>query len=520
MLEFDKDKDFILDGVRHGFRITEKTSVYEPVSQQNHYSALKHKTEVENELKSQVIQGNYVIASKQPTVVSALAAIPKDDGKVRIIHDGSRPIGYAMNDYSIPDSTKFQTLRDACKLAKPGYFCAKIDLQAAYRSVPIHPDDYDVTGIQWTFKGDSEPTFLFDARLPFGSNKGPSHFHRLSQAIRRSMIREGCNGIVAYLDDFFIAAPTFDECKYWMLELISLLRTLGFYISYKKVVGPTQNITFLGININTQNSTLTLSEEKIQRLKDQLLCFSKRKRASKQQLQSLAGSLNYACQAIRGGRFFLRRILDTIKSLEQQRHKALLSPSFHKDVQWWLSFLSLFNGTVYFNDSSSEHVHVDACNIASGAFWRGDWHYLLFQCDHPAACDLHINYKEICAVLHAFNRWAHLWAGKNVVIHTDSIVTKCVLNRGWCRNGYVNSLLRKLAFQSARLNISMKAMHVPGSLNVFPDTISRLHERGKIVMLQKLLSNWYHGHVPFSFPCSNMSWCAFSFLLYRCLQFR
>lgn len=511
------DKPFILDGIKNGFRILEVGSTINPVVQPNHGSALKHRELVEKELRGQIEQGHYIIANKRPTVVSAIAAIPKDDGSVRLIHDGSRPVGNAMNDYSIPETTKFQTLRDAYKLAKPFFYCAKIDLQAAYRSVPIHPDNYEATGIQWTFKGDSQPTFLFDSRLPFGSNKGPGHFHRLSQAIRRGMKRKGFSGIVAYLDDFFIAAPTYEDCKYWMLVLLRLIRKLGFYISYKKVVGPTQRITFLGITIDTKNNTLTLSDDKIKHLKQQLIDFQSKKRASKQQLQSLAGSLNYACQAIRGGRFFLRRILDTIKPLKQQRHKAILSASLYKDMQWWLSFLSVFNGKVYYNESSPEHIHVDACNSAAGVFWRGDWYYFVFHCDQPAASVLHINYKEICAVICAFNRWADVWRGKTVIVHTDSIVTRCVLNRGWSKNAYVNNLLRNFAFKCAKLNIAVKAVHVPGTLNLLPDTISRLHEKGKPQLLMELLRQWHHGHAPPTDLSDHMSWNAFCFLLLRCL---
>lgn len=79
------------------------------------------------QLNKKIIILLYIIASEKPTMVSALAAIPKEDGKVRIIHDSSRPFGYSMNDYSNPETTKFQTLGDACKLAKPSYFCVKID---------------------------------------------------------------------------------------------------------------------------------------------------------------------------------------------------------------------------------------------------------------------------------------------------------------------------------------------------------------------------------------------------------
>ena len=46
----------------------------------------------------------------------------------------------------------------------PFYYCAKIDVQAAYRSVPIHCDDYKATGLQWHFEGENKPTFLYDSR--------------------------------------------------------------------------------------------------------------------------------------------------------------------------------------------------------------------------------------------------------------------------------------------------------------------------------------------------------------------
>ena len=40
-----------------------------------------------------------------------MAATPKEDGSVRLIHDGSRPIGAAMNDYSQPDTVDSKCYR-------------------------------------------------------------------------------------------------------------------------------------------------------------------------------------------------------------------------------------------------------------------------------------------------------------------------------------------------------------------------------------------------------------------------
>ena len=81
-------------------------------------------------VKTQIEQGNYVTASKKPTIISLLWAIPKDDGSVRLIHDGSLPEGFVMNEYTDHHSVRYQTLQDACRLAEPGYYCAKLDLQS------------------------------------------------------------------------------------------------------------------------------------------------------------------------------------------------------------------------------------------------------------------------------------------------------------------------------------------------------------------------------------------------------
>ena len=190
------------------------------------------------------------------------------------------------------------TQSDAVKLVKPGMFMAKIDLKNAYRSVPIHPLDYPLTGLKWKFEHCQDYTYMFDTRLCFGSHKGPMIFHRLSQAVRRMMIRRGFKNIVVYLDDFFLVGSTFDECNEALHVLMQSLRSLGFLISWPKVVGPSQEICFLGININSVDQALLLSREKLEKLYGKLVEFQCRKRASKRQLEALAGLLNWCCQAI------------------------------------------------------------------------------------------------------------------------------------------------------------------------------------------------------------------------------
>jgi hypothetical protein len=95
--------------------------------------------------------------------------VPKGKDKVCVIHDLSRPHG-GVNVFGVDSSVKYATIDEALLFMSPNCFLGKIDLSEAYRSVPINPACFDLTGIHWLFDGDSEYTYLYDARLPFGSS--------------------------------------------------------------------------------------------------------------------------------------------------------------------------------------------------------------------------------------------------------------------------------------------------------------------------------------------------------------
>lgn len=120
----------------------------------------------------------------------------------------------AVNDYvSNTFKFKYQSLDDAKKLVNPNCYMAKVSI------------------------------YLYDTKLPFGSKEAPGIFHRHSQAVRRMMVRRGFT-IVAYLDDFFICEDSKSKCAEALATLLHLLQKLGFYINWKKVEDPTQQIVF------------------------------------------------------------------------------------------------------------------------------------------------------------------------------------------------------------------------------------------------------------------------------------
>ena len=456
---------------------------------------------------------------KRPTIISALGAIPKPaSNDIRIIHDCSRPSGGSVNDLATKFSVKYQTIEDAVSFSCNDCYYSKIDLKSAYRSVKIHPSNFDITGIKWHFSGEDHPKYLIDKRLPFGARKSPAIFHRLTQAVRRMMARRGFPNIVVYLDDFLIIDESKENCLLAMNVLLCLLGELGFWINWSKVVDPCQNIVFLGINFDSVNFNLTLPENKVKETMDLLQWFSDKSRASKKQLQSLAGKLNWASRVIRGGRTYLRRVLNLQNSIKLPHHKAKLNIEFRKDIAWWQGFMSQFNGVPMGKKTSIGQVHVDACNVAAGIAFEGDWAYLNWGLDWPEVAKFHINHKEVLAIILAARKWGHLWSNSSVTVLTDSECAKYIIRNGTTANPVVMNYLRELFWISAFYNFDLIPVHIKGHDNILPDTISRLHEIGKPFQLQALL--WEYYKTPLSIVTLNchMSYESLVFLLLQISQ--
>ena len=193
-LDNDIDKQFILDGISDGFYLIDKNIRLEPAEMENYRSSTSQHALVEAQIRREISKGRYVVTPSKPTIVSAIGAIPKGPNAVRLIHDGSKPIGRGLNDYvSTKMDIRYQSIQSASDLITHGCYLGKLDLKSAYRSVSIHPSQFQCTGLKWKFKGHSEYTYMYDNRLPFGAKLSVGIFHRLTQAVRRMLLKRGIN---------------------------------------------------------------------------------------------------------------------------------------------------------------------------------------------------------------------------------------------------------------------------------------------------------------------------------------
>ena len=116
-------------GICNGFQLVSNFS-FRSVEVENYKSALDplNKDMVEEQIKTELLEGRYQIVSEKPAIVSALGAIRKSNGKIRLIHDASRPSGGALNEYAEElDSLSFQSVADATDLLSHNAYMSKID---------------------------------------------------------------------------------------------------------------------------------------------------------------------------------------------------------------------------------------------------------------------------------------------------------------------------------------------------------------------------------------------------------
>ena len=502
-----------MEGVKNGFCLTDSNVRVSQVEVDNYSSATENREAVEKQIFEEISEGRYVITRNKPTIVSALGAIPKKSGGIRLIHDCSRPPGQAVNDYAtLSSKVRYQSIQDASNILKPGSFMAKVDLKSAYRSVKLNPSQYPLTGLKWTFSGHSCSTYMYDTRLPFGARFSPGHFHRLTQAVRRSMERRGYQ-VVAFLDDFLIIHDTKDGCMEALNYLITLLRRLGFAIAWDKTLGPSQRLTFLGLQIDSVAYSLSLPEDKVSNLYDLLFSFLHRSRASCRQLQQLAGKLSWAAHVVNGGRIYLQRVLDHLRPLQKPNHKTRLSPQFKLDIRWWLQFLPVFNCKSLAKPLMPvTELYTDACNEGAGMVTPVDWLYVNWALDYPQIASEHINVKETMAIVLAAYKLGPTWRDRLVIVHTDNVTAQTAINKGICNNLTLRPHLRELFWLSNVYNFHLKAVYIPGCLNYIADSLSRIHVKSHLLSWYSIVNNnkplnlgaLYTNFTP---HMSDLSWC-------------
>ena len=203
--------------------------------------------------------------------------------------------------------------------------------------------DYDLLGIFWQGK------YYYDRVMPMGCASSCRTFEMFSTAIEWvAKTQLSMPHLIHILDDYLMAAPTFDQCRINLDRFLSLCAYIGVPMAPEKTVGPENILAFAGIELDTLSMEARLPMDKTAKCKTLISTFLRRKKVTLQEIQSLIGLLNFACSVVVPGRAFLCRRIDLTKGVKSPHHFIRLSKSVKADLEHWQSFLLDFKGRSFF----------------------------------------------------------------------------------------------------------------------------------------------------------------------------
>ena len=115
---------------------------------------------------------------------------------------------------------------------------------------------------------------------------------------------------------------------------------------------------------------------------------------------------------------------------------------------------------------------------------------------------LHVNYQELKAVFLALKEFQDLCLGKIVLVATDNTTVVSYINKeGGMRSGPLCALLWRILTWCTKKQVTLKARHIPGRLNVVADKLSRLGQTIQMEwsllpeVFQTLCSRWHRPQI-------------------------
>ena len=416
----------------------------------------------------QLIAKNAVELVKQQTSLgffNRLFLVPKPNNKWRPILDLSK-----LNLFLKMEKFKMETRETIRTSLQQGEWVTSIDFKDAYFHIPIQEQSrkylrFHVQGQTYQFKA-----------LPFGLSTAPLEFTVIAKELKLMAIHRGIR-IHQYLDDWLVRATSHQACLQHTQSLVKICQKLGWLVNLdKSELVPKQIFDFVGYQFDLRAGRVRPTPDRWQNLQDKILEIMSLPHCPVRQFMSLIGLLTATEKQVHLGRLHVRPIQWHLKQhwrIPESLEKVIpIHRSLHPHLQWWLQEDNVLTGQPLHPIKHALQIFTDASKEGWGAHLnkftaRGTWSL-------PES-KLHINYLGLKAVFLALKEFQNLCANKIVLVATDNTAVMSYINKeGGMRSGTLCALLWRILTWCTRHQVTLKARHIPGRLNVVADKLFRL----------------------------------------------
>ena len=353
----------------------------------------------------------------------------------------------------------------------------KADFNAAFHLFPISPFDLILLG----FTLDDQ--FFINSTMVLGACSSCRIFETFVTAMEWAIKkRSQLDSITHYLHDFFLAHAMFTGCKELMGQFEDLTEFVGAPLSPKKTEGPTTCLTFLGMQLDTVNQTISIPNIKCQEAVE-LIMEALNAEKGKAIVSYICGKLQFVVKGLSAGWVFLRRLYNMQKLVlpiskrysvyrPNPKHHLKLSQGTCKDLNMWLTFLPEDD---YDKDQAVPFLHLlkglhslelytDSAGLAKlgfGCTLRGQWAFgrwslAFFKHRKPS-----ITFLEFLTVVLAVDTWAEEMSSSQILVMLDNQSVIQFINKVTSKCKWCMSLVRHLTLTCMHFQIHLVGVYFP-----------------------------------------------------------
>lgn len=446
---------------------------------------------IDKEIESMLAQGIIKMTTWEPDeYVSPIFPVSNPDGRVRVILNLK-----VLNRYVEYLHFKMDNIHTVLRCVTPNCYMASIDLKQAYYSVKI--DDFFQKFLKFRWKDNLYQYTCY----PNGLGPCPRKFTKIMK-VPLSCLRENGHMIVGYIDDFFLQGQTYETCRTTTFTSANLFQKLGFTVHLQKSqLEPRQKVEFLGFVIDSVAMTVSLPEEKKSKILLLIDNVLQKHKLPIRDVAALVGNFVSSFPASMFGPMYYRNIeINKAKALKKYRGNydayMILSEDARSEICWWKQNIPTMTGPVRWPPITQE-ISADAAGKKGwGATYKdmrigGTWDY--------DQAGLHINIKEMLAVLYALRSFVEYIRGTHVRVLSDNKTTVSDINKMGSTKSKQCNIMAQCVWEFCKDNdIYVTCTFIPGKENVEADRESRREYKQAEWMLHKTLFDRAAQHFSFT----------------------
>lgn len=348
---------------------------------------------------------------------------------------------------------------------------ATFDVDAAFRTIPIHPDDRRHTVLVW--RGNA----YVDGNLAFGESSSGGIFGRLADTAVAILNKRGIGPTTNWVDDFlFLRVPTSDNpttFSYNEQTVYDFGTEHGLPWKESKTRPFSADFRYIGFDWNIPSRIVSLPAEKSTKYSKKLTEYLDKGQADLKATQSIHGTLVHCALISIEGRSRLPSISHFTSSFHYLRNKHVVRPipdPVAADLRWWIAHFNQSPISLSFaNRPPPQDIDfwVDASTrVGIGVVINGHWDGWALQAGWKTN-GRDIGWAEMAAVeLGVCALIPRVPPGSHVTLKSDNQGVIGALRTHRSRNRQQNLVLQRIVSTLLQHNISISSVYVQSKENI------------------------------------------------------